>query len=933
MRKTLNVWDSLSFRSLQAKFLAFTIPPVLISTGALFAFSQIDAQRTEIDSLNTKLEEVVAIQSASLAGPLWNVDEKQVSLILGAMIIDPEIIGAVVYDEVESVVAKAGQMTSDDATVHAARDAIEFESEIIGILEVALSDGLLRKAASDRLKSAAGMALLLVISVVLSVLLAHRRTVGTPLRLLSESIRVAQDQGLRQSVVWQSNDEMGAVVSAYNDMQSQKELDEKELIAARDNLEQRIEERTEELVASQHAATAARDEAMRAEIQLTDAIENISEGFSLYNSDDELVVCNNKYRNVMYRGIEDKLVPGTPFETLIREAVKSGLVPDARGREEEWVRERLERHRYSGEPHLQKRPGDIWIQVNERKTESGGTVAVYSDITSIKRTEEALHEAKDQAEAANEAKSAFLASMSHEIRTPLNGIMGMSTLLSSTDLNSEQLDFATTINNAADTLLTIINDILDFSKVEAGAMELENVPVDLVETIEGTAELLASKANERGIEFACHIGQTLPPAILGDSVRLQQVLLNLLNNAIKFTDKGEVVLSAQKLASPSDKPMLEFQVRDTGIGIPKDRMNRLFKSFSQVDASTTRRFGGTGLGLVITKRLVELMGGEISVESVVDQGTTFKIILPYEEAEIPVTKVVSEQLTLLENRRVLLVDDNATNLTILGERLLGWNMLPEIVDRPSKALSILKKGQNFDALITDYKMPEMNGVELAWSIAKEYGASAPPMILYSSVSLLNNELRKKFEESGFAAQLMKPAKTGQILNALVAAICPDTSVGDSSPVPNTESPVGQNHPLDILLVDDNAINRKIGNKILIRLGFEPVLVSGGLDAIAACKAHKFDVVFMDIEMPEIDGVTATAMLRDAIPTDEMPYIVALTANAMASDRESYLRSGMDDYLSKPIEIDKLSECLERVVNHKLNVVGQLPENTDESKSN
>ncbi|MGI9316567.1 MAG: PAS-domain containing protein, partial [bacterium] len=723
----------LSFHSLQAKFLAITIPLVLLSTIALFAVIQLNAQRTANRDLNNKLQEVVAIQSASLAGPLWNVDEKQVSLILAAMVIDPEILGAVVYDETGSVIAEVGVMTAADQSVFVANAPIEFETETIGRLEVALTDLLVQAATRQRLQIAGGMTVLLLLSIVLSVLLAHRRTVGTPLRRLSDSIRMAQEQGIRESVEWHSDDEMGAVVSAYNEMQRQQEVDEQDLIAARDNLERRVEERTSELVTAQDKATAARDEAMQAQSQLSDAIESISEGFSLFDQNDRLVVCNSKYRNIMYPETEAQVEPGMSFETIIRGAIERGLITDAEGRVEEWMDERMEQHRNPGMPHVQRRAADTWIQVSERKTEDGGTVAVYSDITNIKRVDEALREseerytlamdganeglwdwnmvsdelyvspnieellglrtvgrkttlagwldrihpddipsqreaerahvegkdefytceyralghdgiyrwvldrglclkdengkayrmagslsdvterkqaeielleAKEQAEVANQAKSSFLATMSHEIRTPMNSVIGMTSLMLDSELTPEQREFTEIIRNSGDALLNVINDVLDFSKIEAGKLELEHQEFGLRDCVQGALDLLAGKAAEKGLELAYLFEPGTPEAIVGDMSRLRQLLVNLLNNALKFTDVGEVVISVvdeSKGASASSSPkhLLHFVVRDTGIGIPPERMNRLFQAFSQIDASISRRYGGTGLGLAI----------------------------------------------------------------------------------------------------------------------------------------------------------------------------------------------------------------------------------------------------------------------------------------------------------------------------------------------
>ena len=643
-------------------------------------------------------------------------------------------------------------------------------------------------------------------------------------------------------------------------------------------------------------------EISEARARLTDAIESISDGFVLYDSDDRIVLCNKPYKDTFLGPqLGPYAVPGASYREILLKSLELKLDETAIGREDEWLAERLEWHARRHNERVVKWD-DKWIKITEFKTDEGGTVAVHSDLTE-------LLDAKEQAEAASEAKSAFLASMSHEIRTPLNGIMGMSALLGGTKLSHEQHDFANTINEAAETLLTIINDILDFSKVEAGAMELEQVPVNLTETIESTADLLAARASEKGIELACSLAKDLPAAIIGDSVRLKQILLNLLNNAIKFTDEGEVILSATR-QQKSGAPVIRFEVRDTGIGIPADRMDRLFKSFSQVDASTTRRFGGTGLGLVITKRLVELMKGEISVNSTPGEGTTFTIDLPFTEAEATQTPAIDELLAVVKGKRVLVLDDHKTNLTILGERLTGWEIAAELEHDPRAALERLAGGAKVDAVITDFKMPKMNGVEFAEAVTAELGSGAPPMILYSSVSLLDQEARANLTKMGFVAQLMKPSKTAQMLAAIVKAIRPEAEIpGGSDTLSGWET---DNTALSVLLVDDNAINRKIGQKILKRLDLDPTIVDSAAAAIEACLDRRYDVVFMDIEMPEMDGVSATAALRDVLPDDQHPYVVALTANAMASDRESYLRSGMDDYLSKPIDVAALTKCLDRV---------------------
>ncbi|NND71115.1 MAG: response regulator [Rhodothermales bacterium] len=901
----------LGLRSVQAKILAFVVPLVLVSTFAVFALFEWNAQNSAQLQLQAKLEKLVRIQSAVIAESLWNVADQQIKLILIALITDPDVIAAAVLDDRDDVIAEVGDTAALGSSRFSAQNDIMYrngdENIQIGVLKLALTDNRLSELTKERLRLAVFLASILLSAVIAAVLAANRKVIGKPLSLLLESINSAQSDKPRHSVDWSSNDEIGSVVAAFNDLQQRQIAYEQKLQSTNDELEDRVRERTSGLLKAQSEAHEIRN-------QLTDAIESISEGFALFDLDDLLVVANSRYREIMTGSVGNKLRPGASYQEVAEIAAASERFPAAAEDPEGWVERQITRHKTASAPFIQEMVGNQWQQISNRRTDEGGTVAVHSDITEIKRISDELKRAKDAAEAANEAKSSFLATMSHEIRTPLNGIIGMSTLLSGSKLNAEQRDFSATISMAAETLLTIINDILDFSKVEAGALELESTPMDLAETIESSVELLASKAAEKGIELACRIDNDVPTGLIGDPVRLKQILMNLLSNAIKFTDNGEVVLSVSSMVAdakcnPGDTTLLRFTVRDTGIGIPEDRMHRLFKSFSQVDASTTRRFGGTGLGLVITKRLIELMGGDIGVESEMGRGTTFTFNLPGEVALLPDRGTREEQLDQLKGNTVLIVDDNRTNRLILNEKLRSWEMIPTATESPLEALDLIKSNDDYGVYIIDYKMPEMNGLELARSVRDLKGAKSPPMILFSSISMVDEHFRKGIKEIGFSSVLTKPSRSGQLLSALVAAIHPDevdnlSSESELNPGSSLEA-----EDLHILLVDDNMINRKVGKKILNGLGFSPVVVSSGEEAIKSCLAGEFDVVLMDIEMPDMDGIAATARLREVIPMQEMPYVIALTANAMSTERERYLDSGMDDYLSKPIDIPALIDCL------------------------
>ena len=717
-----------------------------------------------------------------------------------------------------------------------------------------------------------------------------------------------------------SEDEVGVLIDGFNEMLGQIQIRDAELRHAREDLERRVDERTAELEQEVADRQRAQEALHESEGRIRLLLDSTAEAIYGIDREGKCTFCNPATIRMLGHERGDTLLgkdmhgqmhhthaDGTPYPAADCQIFNSLCRGEGIHSDEEvfW--------RADGTSF----PVEYWAYPIRKEGEAVGAVITFLDITGRKRAQAALLEAKEAAEAASRAKSEFLANMSHEIRTPMNGIIGMTELALDTALTTEQRNYLSLVRSSADSLLHVINDILDFSKIEAGKLELEQTEFDIRDLLRDTLKTLAQRTDQKLLEICSRVSPSVPKFLIGDPTRLRQLIVNLVGNAIKFTEEGNVVLDAELEERIGDEVRLHISVSDTGMGIPPEKQHIIFESFAQADGSTTRRFGGTGLGLTISRQLVELMGGRIWVESEVGKGSTFHFTCKFQQgtAAVSVTERIAGQS--LPGLNVLVADNNPVNRKIFSEMLTNWRMNPTLADSGAKALEQLeaaqKAGHAFPVVLLDALMPKVDGFQVLQRVQENPGLAGAVIMLLSGNRHLVDTARCR--ELGVKQCLTKPVGQSELLDAILTALglgaVEERLIESAVRVP--EKP--KVRPLNILLTEDNPVNQMLAIRLLEKAGHRVLLASTGREALTAWEnagIPGFDVVLMDIQMPEMDGMEATAAIREREKgSGKHIPILAMTAHAMRGDREKYLASGMDGYVSKPIHPASLFAEIER----------------------
>ncbi len=901
---------------------------------ASFAFAEYGVYRfkqLQIQDLNA----LAGVLGTNSTAALTFKDQKSAAEVLQALAAKPHILGATTYDQDGKPFASYHRATSKTPynPPPVENDASRFTSDRMLIFQTIKLDGekvgniFLESDTVEYIQLLEGYLVFFGLIVAAVTMGAYalaawlQKPISNPILQLAWTTKMvtgSKDYSIRARK--ESEDEVGVLIDGFNEMLGQIQIRDGELRSARDGLELRVEERTHELEQEVRDRKLAQDALHESEERIRLLLDSTAEAIYGVSLDGVCTFCNpatsrllglqkpddllgKKVHLVMHHSHPD----GTPYPE--RDCAILGAL--ARGEaihSDQEVYWKADGTSFSAE---------YWAHPIRRDDEVVGGVVTFLDITERKQAQSVLLEAKEAAEAGSRAKSEFLANMSHEIRTPMNGIIGMTDLAMDTELSSEQREYLGLVKSSADSLLHLINDILDFSKIEAGKLELEQTEFKIRDLISDTLKTLAVRADKKRLELSSRVSTDVPYAVVGDPTRFRQLIVNLVGNAIKFTERGNIVVDTRVESETIDGVRLHIRVSDTGIGIPLDKQQVIFESFSQADGSMTRKFGGTGLGLTISRKFVELMGGKMWVESEVGRGSVFHFTAGFKDSARPSTAQDTGGEMKFPGLPVLVVDDNTTNRNILAEMLTNWRMNPTEADGGVSALIALEAalgaGRPFPLVLLDSQMAGMDGFDVAAIVQKKPALAGAIVLLLPGDRHLTDAARCR--ELGVNIFLTKPVGQSELLDAIVTVLGagPAQKLLTPAPPPLKESPKGRN--LNILLAEDNPVNQKLAMTLLKKKGHTVTLANNGREVIEAfdhASPQGFDIVLMDIQMPEMTGMEATAAIREREKSSggHLP-IVAMTANAMRGDKEKYLEGGMDGYVSKPIHSARMFAEIER----------------------
>ena len=913
-------------RKLNVMIMATSSLALLLATISMVGYDLYSFRRSQMNDLATLADVIGSNTTAALTSR----DPKAAKEILSMLSAKKQVTAACIYTREGRVFATylrgnpAGTFSSPPVRAEGSRleagrlilfRKIRLEGEEVGTvyLQCDLAD------VYERLKRYGAAFLVVALgSSFIALLLSSKlqRAISEPIRSLAWTTKVLSvEKNYSIRAAKQSGDELGLLVEGFNEMLEQIQQRDLELQHSHDQLELRVAERTAALEQGITERKQAEESLRERTAYLNALIENNPLAIVVADAQHRVKMCNHAFERLFLHPQSEIL--GQELDRLLAcdETYEEAADFTRREMAGETVHVTTRRRRKDRSPVEVEMHGVPLVIDGELQ----GVFGLYQDITERKRAEQELQKAKEAAEAASRAKSEFLANMSHEIRTPMNGILGMTELALDTHLHPEQREYLTMVKTSADSLLHVIDDVLDFSKIEAGKLDLEVADFRLRDTLGDTLKTLAIRAHKKGLELSYRVGAAVPQFLSGDPGRLRQLIVNLVGNAIKFTERGQVVVRVEAESQRRDAVCLHFLVEDTGIGISPEKQNVIFEAFAQADGSTTRQYGGTGLGLTISKRLVELMGGRMWVESEPGRGSVFHFTARFGLPEAPVVEVLPVEPEALENLPVLVVDDNATNRQILEEMLTHWRMAPRSADGGRAALRTMEQarsaGHPFPLVLLDAQMPDLDGFAVAEQIKRNPALTGATIMMLTSDQQCGDAERCR--ELGIALYLTKPIGQSDLLDAILLSLGQRQPAAQLAEQVATPPPRTAQRPLRILLAEDNAVNQGLAVRMLEKRGHRVVLTSNGREALETLEQAAFsgfDVVLMDVQMPEMDGFEATAAIRAREKSfgAHIP-IIAMTAHALKSDRERCLEAGMDGYISKPVRAADLLLEVERHV--------------------